>query len=181
MNPLLARRYRISRKKKLRKFRALEWHQKLAKANRIRVQSIICHVDTESFGAGHRGLTIFCCSAPAWFTHGCFLLHFLWRIKINIRFWDFRRRKEGREKRKERRRKKVWLVDLPLSSTTHRVELKWLMSFFYFIFFSWETHSERDAETEAEREAGAMQGARCGTQSWDSRITPWAEGRHLTT
>ena len=26
-----------------------------------------------------------------------------------------------------------------------------------------------------------MQGARCETQSWDSRITPWAEGRCSTT
>ena len=26
-----------------------------------------------------------------------------------------------------------------------------------------------------------MQGAHCGTQSWDSRITPWSEGRHSTT
>ena len=25
-----------------------------------------------------------------------------------------------------------------------------------------------------------MQGARCGTQSWDSRITSWAKGSHST-
>ena len=36
---------------------------------------------------------------------------------------------------------------------------------------------EREAETQAEGEAGSMQGARCGTWSWDSRITPWAKGR----
>ena len=36
---------------------------------------------------------------------------------------------------------------------------------------------EREAETQAEGEAGSMQGARCGTRSWVSRITPWAEGR----
>ena len=35
---------------------------------------------------------------------------------------------------------------------------------------------EREAETQAEGEAGPMQGARCRTQSRDSRITPWAEG-----
>ena len=35
---------------------------------------------------------------------------------------------------------------------------------------------ERDRETQAEGEAGSMQGARCGTQSWVFRITPWAEG-----
>ena len=35
---------------------------------------------------------------------------------------------------------------------------------------------EREAETQAEGEAGSMQGARCGTGSLVSRITPWAEG-----
>ena len=36
--------------------------------------------------------------------------------------------------------------------------------------------TERKAETQAEGEAGPMQGAWCGTRSWVSRITPWAEG-----
>ena len=40
---------------------------------------------------------------------------------------------------------------------------------------------EREAETQAEGEAGSMQGAQCGTQSWDSRIRPWAEGTRSTT
>ena len=35
---------------------------------------------------------------------------------------------------------------------------------------------EREAETQAEGEAGSMQGAQRGTQSWVSRIRPWAEG-----
>ena len=39
---------------------------------------------------------------------------------------------------------------------------------------------EREAETQAEGEAGSMQGAQCGTCSQDSRIMPWAEGRHQT-
>ena len=39
-----------------------------------------------------------------------------------------------------------------------------------------DTETEREAETQAEGEAGSMQGARCGTQSWVSRIRPWAEG-----
>ena len=39
-----------------------------------------------------------------------------------------------------------------------------------------DTETEREAETQAEGEAGSMQGARCGTQSQVSRITPWAEG-----
>ena len=40
--------------------------------------------------------------------------------------------------------------------------------------------TQREAETQAEGEAGSIQGARCGTQSQVSRITPWAEGRRLT-
>ena len=39
-----------------------------------------------------------------------------------------------------------------------------------------EREREREAETQTEREAGSMQGAPCGTRSWVSRITPWAEG-----
>ena len=35
---------------------------------------------------------------------------------------------------------------------------------------------ERETDTQAEGEAVSMQGARCGTWSWVSRITPWAEG-----
>ena len=41
-----------------------------------------------------------------------------------------------------------------------------------------EREKEREAEIQAEGEAGSMQEAQCGTQSQDSRITPWAEGRH---
>ena len=49
-----------------------------------------------------------------------------------------------------------------------------------FILFIHEIHREREkeAETQAEGEAGSMLGARRGTRSQDSRITPWAEGRH---
>ena len=36
--------------------------------------------------------------------------------------------------------------------------------------------TERETETQAEGEAGSMQGARCGTRSQVSRITPWAKG-----
>ena len=42
--------------------------------------------------------------------------------------------------------------------------------------FIHERHGEREAETQAEEEAGSMQRTRCGTPSWVSRITPWAEG-----
>uniref|UniRef100_A0A8I3PXY9 KRR-R motif-containing protein 1 n=1 Tax=Canis lupus familiaris TaxID=9615 RepID=A0A8I3PXY9_CANLF len=42
--------------------------------------------------------------------------------------------------------------------------------------YSLETQRERGAERQAEGEAGSTQGARHGTPSWDSRITPWAEG-----
>ena len=50
-----------------------------------------------------------------------------------------------------------------------------------FYLFIHERHREREAETQAEGEAGSMQGARCGTGSRDSRITPWAKGRRQTT
>ena len=36
--------------------------------------------------------------------------------------------------------------------------------------------TQRETETQAEGEADSMQGARCGTQFWDSRIMAWAEG-----
>ena len=40
--------------------------------------------------------------------------------------------------------------------------------------------SEKEAESQAEGEAGSTQGARCGTQSRESRITPQAKGRRST-
>ena len=39
-----------------------------------------------------------------------------------------------------------------------------------------DTDREREAETQAEGEAGSMQGARYGTRTPVSRVTPWAEG-----
>ena len=45
-----------------------------------------------------------------------------------------------------------------------------------FYLFIHERHKEREAETQAEGEAGSMQGARYGTRSRVSRITPLAEG-----
>ena len=42
--------------------------------------------------------------------------------------------------------------------------------------FIHERQREREVETQAEEEAGSMQGARRGTPSLGSRITPWAEG-----
>ena len=39
---------------------------------------------------------------------------------------------------------------------------------------------ERDRQRQAGGEAGSMQGTRCETQSQDSRIMPWAEGKHST-
>ena len=41
----------------------------------------------------------------------------------------------------------------------------------------WEGRKEKkERRTQAEGEAGSMQGARCGTRFWVSRIMPWAEG-----
>ena len=54
-----------------------------------------------------------------------------------------------------------------------------LLMFFFndFIYlFLRDREREREAETQAEGEAGSMQGAWRGTQSWVSRILPWAEG-----
>ena len=42
-----------------------------------------------------------------------------------------------------------------------------------------EREREREAETQAEGGAGSMQEAWCGTQSQDSTIMPWEEGRRL--
>ena len=42
-------------------------------------------------------------------------------------------------------------------------------------------HIHTEAETQAEGEAGSIQQAISGTPSQDSRITPWAEGKHSTT
>ena len=39
-----------------------------------------------------------------------------------------------------------------------------------------ERERETETETQAEGEAGSMQGARCGTPSWISRIIPQAAG-----
>ena len=53
--------------------------------------------------------------------------------------------------------------------------------FFEILFiYLFMKDKEREVETEVVGEAGSMRGARCGTQSQDSRITPWAKGRRLT-
>ena len=71
----------------------------------------------------------------------------------------------------------------------HWVGFQWclilLLFCFYFFkdfyLFIHKRHTHTEAETQAEGEAGSMLGARCGTRSQDSRITPWAEGRCQTT
>ena len=58
------------------------------------------------------------------------------------------------------------------------IYLLYLFIFKYFIYlFTRDTQREREAETQAEGEAGSIRGARCGTRSWNPRITPWAKGR----
>ena len=52
--------------------------------------------------------------------------------------------------------------------------------FFFLRFYSWETERGQGEETQAEGEAGFMQEVRCGTQSWDLGITPWAKGKCST-
>ena len=55
------------------------------------------------------------------------------------------------------------------------------LRFIYLFMRSTEREKERGEregrEREAEGEASSIQGARCGTRSRVSRITPWAEGR----
>ena len=74
-----------------------------------------------------------------------------------------------------------------ISGCSASIFLYWFVVFFLFCFvlffkilliYSWEI--QREAETYAEGEAGSMQGAWCGTRSWDSRIMLWAKGRHQT-
>ena len=56
------------------------------------------------------------------------------------------------------------------------------MSFFFFFKDSiYLLMRDTKREREAEGEAGSMRGARRGTRSRVSRITPWAEGRCSTT
>ena len=56
-----------------------------------------------------------------------------------------------------------------------------ILFFFFKDFIYLFIHDrEREAETQSEGEAGSMQGARHGTRSQDSRITPWAKGRCQT-
>ena len=73
------------------------------------------------------------------------------------------------------------------SATCDTSQLFFLNIFLKILFiYSWETHRQRErererlAETQAEGEAGSMPGARRGTRSRDSRITPWAKDRCQT-
>ena len=63
----------------------------------------------------------------------------------------------------------------PCCEPSQRLSVLTCEFFFLFYLLIHERHRQREAETQAEGEAGSMQGARCGTQSWVSRITPWAE------
>ena len=53
------------------------------------------------------------------------------------------------------------------------------VSFFNYLKFIYDSHTEREreAETQAEGEAGSMPGAQRGIQSRVSSITPWAKDR----
>ena len=69
------------------------------------------------------------------------------------------------------------------SSIDFRLRLFFSLSSFFFFFlkiylfiYLFMRDTERKAETQEEGEAGSMQGARHGTRSCDSRITPWTEG-----
>ena len=58
-----------------------------------------------------------------------------------------------------------------------------LLSFFFlqrFYLFIHERHRETGRGTGRGRRSRLKSGSRCGNRSWDSRITPWAKGRHQT-
>ena len=57
---------------------------------------------------------------------------------------------------------------------------KLLKDFIYLFMIDIERERVREAETQAEGEGGFMLGAQRGTRSRDSRIVPWAKGRHQT-
>ena len=71
--------------------------------------------------------------------------------------------------------RKVWHMTFEGWLTSHLS-----VGFFLKILFIHERHRERGRDTQAEGEASSTQGACHGTQSGDSRIMPWAEGRHPT-
>ena len=68
----------------------------------------------------------------------------------------------------------VLLGQSSLSENNHE---RWTQHPFKTYLFMRDRDRDREAETQAEGEAGSMQGARCGTRSQVSRVTPWAEGR----
>ena len=73
-------------------------------------------------------------------------------------------------------RKEIMNCDCHFKTKSSFFFLFFLLRFYLFIH-----ETEREAETQAEGEAGSMRGARCGTRSQVSRITPWPESRHSTT
>ena len=85
----------------------------------------------------------------------------------------------------------LWLSNIPLYTYTPHLLypfIYWyiltLFPFFKKIFYLFIYLFVRDrekAETQAEGEADFSQKAWCETRSWNSRIMPWAEGRHSTT
>ena len=68
-----------------------------------------------------------------------------------------------------------WDYNYSTTYVTHGVDLG-IVYFHFFILKILFIDTEREAETQAEGEAGSMQGARRGTRSWVSRITPQAAG-----
>ena len=70
-----------------------------------------------------------------------------------------------------------WFILLPISMEDLSIYFLFFLKDFISLFMR---DTQREAETQAEGEAGSMQGAPCGTQSRDSRITPWAKGRCQT-
>ncbi|CAK7307481.1 hypothetical protein VULLAG_LOCUS13311 [Vulpes lagopus] len=78
-------------------------------------------------------------------------------------------------------------VQLSMRFTSQKAACFFFFLSFFFFFLRFylfirerEREREREAETQAGGEAGSMQGARCGTRSLVSRISPWAKDRCST-
>ena len=75
----------------------------------------------------------------------------------------------------------AYMIFLYLFSSTLLSYVVFINFFKIKIFYLFTHDRPRETETQTEGKAGSMQGVQYGTRSQDSRITPWAKGRCLTT
>ena len=75
---------------------------------------------------------------------------------------------------------RYFLLECPPPLPKHTQAHMYTSFFFKDFIYLFMRDTEREVETQAEGEASSTHGAQCRTQSPDSRILPWAEGRHQT-